>query len=127
MQTARAVWHACSCYGGRGVAPQILLLTRRGKGWRLLLCRLAGALLHAHQSRAAVDLWALSGCLLQVMTVLKGRTIEIGTPLEGADTSASPIHIVCILNPLTRPAQRISQVGLTDCVQLLEKPFMSIM
>lgn len=45
---------------------------------------------------------------MQVMGALRGGTVDIGPP---AGTSPSGLHIVCILNPLTRPAQRISQVG----------------
>jgi hypothetical protein len=44
---------------------------------------------------------------VQVLDHLKGRTIEINAP-EGLQPSG--LKIVCILNPLTRPAQRISQV-----------------
>ena len=45
---------------------------------------------------------------------LRGRAVEIGAPKVAADAAAAaggvPFHIVAIMNPLTRQAQRISQV-----------------
>ncbi len=49
----------------------------------------------------------------QVLAFMRGRSIEI-SPAEGTDPSG--LHIVCVINPLTRPAQRISQVCVCVCV-----------
>ncbi len=44
----------------------------------------------------------------QVLGYMRGQMVEV-TPPEGVQPSG--LHIVCILNPLTRPAQRISQAS----------------
>jgi len=56
---------------------------------------------------------ATSKQLQQVMGILKGKAVEVGTakPRKGSGKGpTSSLHIVAILNPLTRAAQRISQV-----------------
>jgi hypothetical protein len=50
-------------------------------------------------------LWAL--CSSQIVQRLEGSALRLGPE----DTSASPLKIDIILNPLTRAAQRLAQVG----------------